>query len=135
MATIKAYSDLQQSKKLAEFLPLDTADQCFLNDGTAIKAEINSYAVAMKLWKEHYIEIIPCWSLAALIEQMPSDIKGHELTIRKSYWQTEKTFAYELSYEENFEDYPSSILVSTSSIELIDACVEMVLKLKEKNLL
>lgn len=68
---MKSFTDIPQSKKLAEFLPLDTADQCFLNDGTAIKAEINSYSVAMKLWKEHYIEIIPCWSLAALISILP----------------------------------------------------------------
>lgn len=70
-----------------------------------------------------------------MLEQMPSEIKGHNLTINKSYWQIEKTFAYELSYEENFEDYPSSILVSTSSIELIDACVEMIIKLNEIKML
>jgi len=74
---MKAYTDLEQSRKLAEILPLESADMWVHpywddvpNIGTA-DLEYNQF---------------PCWSLAALIEQMPSDIKGHELTIRKSYW-------------------------------------------------
>ena len=39
---MKAYTDLEQSKKLAEILPLESADMCF-NDNE------------------------PCWSLAALL--------------------------------------------------------------------
>lgn len=126
MATIKSYTDIEQSKKLAEILPIETADMWvhpYWDDVPNIgNADLSSNQ-------------IPCWSLAALIEQMPSDIKGHELTIRKSYWQIEKTSAYELSYEEDFEDYPPSILISTSSIELIDACVKMIIKLNELKML
>jgi hypothetical protein len=44
MATIKSYTDLEQSKKLAEILPIESADMCF-NDNE------------------------PCWSLVALLEQ------------------------------------------------------------------
>ena len=64
---IKSFTDLEQSKKLSEILPLDSADHCFLNDGTAVKAEINPYNVALQLWKDHYVEIMPAWSLAALL--------------------------------------------------------------------
>lgn len=125
MATIKSYSDLQQSKKLAEFLPLDTADQCFLNDGTAIKAEINSYSVAMKLWKEHYIEIIPCWSLAALISILPDEIKHDGIV--NNLWITSKDVSYYSIEYDSYLYYEEGCTV--------DACYEMLIKLYELNLL
>ena len=37
MATIKAFSDLEQSKKLAEILPLESADMCYMYLGTEDK--------------------------------------------------------------------------------------------------
>ena len=127
MAAIRAYTTIEQSKKLAEFLPLDTADQCFLNDGTAIKAEINSYAVAMKLWKEHYIEIIPCWSLAALLEIIAKiaskidDDGSADLSSFMGQWSV------------NLLDCP--VEATDNYGNPVDACVEMILKLKEKNLI
>lgn len=145
---VLGYTTIEQSRKLAEILPVESADMWWAERYTGQVMENGQYIVEKNPvyypsltkpsndnYSQDVVKDIPCWGLAALIEQMPSDIKGHELTIRKSYWQIEKTFAFELSYEENFEDYPPSILVSTSSIELIDACVEMILKLKEKNLL
>ena len=36
MATIKSFTDLEQSKKLAEILPLETADMCWC---LAVKGE------------------------------------------------------------------------------------------------
>lgn len=125
MATIRAYTTIEQSKKLAEILPLESADMIYPSDFDF------PFVWIEKPKKDK--NATPCWSIAALIEQMPSGIKGHELTIRKSYWQIEKTFVYELSYEEDFEDYSPSILVSASSIELIDACYEMIIKLNERN--
>lgn len=62
---MKAYTDIEQSKKLAEILPLESADMCYPKD----EFEYN-YA------KEpicHYSGIglaHPCWSLAALLEYM-----------------------------------------------------------------
>ena len=125
MTTIKSFSDLGQSKKLAEFLSLNTADQCFLNDGTAIKAEINSYSVAMKLWKEHYIEIIPCWSLAALISLLPDEIKHDGIV--NNLWITSKDVSY---YSEEYDSYLYYEEGCT-----VDACYKMIIKLYELNLL
>jgi len=121
MATIKSYTDLEQSKKLAKILPLDTADQCFLNDGTAIKAEINSYSVAMKLWKEHYIEIIPCWSLAALISILPDEIKHDGIV--NNLWITSEDASY---YSKEYDSYLYYEEGCT-----IDACYKLILKLHE----
>ena len=127
MTTIKAYTTIEQSKKLAEFLPLDTADQCFLNDGTAIKAEINSYSVAMKLWKEHYIEIIPCWSLTALLEFLRNrhDCNYVTLTSNKaSLWCLRASY-----YNHVWED------AEEVSEDAVDACVKMIIKLNELKML
>lgn len=122
---IKAYTDIEQSKKLAEFLPLDTADQCFLNDGTAIKAEINSYAVAMKLWKEYYTEIIPCWSLAALISFLPDEIKHDGIV--NNLWITSEDVSY---YSKEYDSY---LFLEEGCT--VDACVEMIMKFNKLNLL
>ncbi len=79
---MKSYTDLEQSKKLTEILPIKSADMYWLNwhiDLTETKYEVfvidksnkyidffNSYAVAID-----NNEIIPCWSLAALLGLMP----------------------------------------------------------------
>lgn len=110
---MKSHTDIIQSKKLAEILPVESADGFVTSDYTTI----------------------PCWSLVALMELLPYDIRGHNLVIHKSYCPNEKSFAYDLSYEGDFVDYELSILVSTSSIDLIDCCYEMILKLKERDLL
>lgn len=122
---MKSYTDLEQSKKLAEILPLESADQCFLNDGTAAKAEINSYSVAMKLWKEHYIEIIPCWSLAALISLLPDEIKHDGIV--NNLWITSTDVSY---YSKEYDSYLYYEEGCT-----IDACYKMIIKLHEQNLL
>lgn len=69
MATIKSYTNLEQSQKLAGILPLETADMCFSNDGTAIKIDANPYNVRKHMWKD--VQLIPCWSLAALLNVLP----------------------------------------------------------------
>ena len=82
---MKGYTDLNQSKKLAEILPLESADMYWLNrhiDLTETKYEVfvvdksnkyvdffKSYAVAID-----NNEIIPCWSLAALLQVSPLGI-------------------------------------------------------------
>lgn len=66
---MKSYTDLEQSKKLAEILPLESADMKILSFGIDIKRRvvpINDIAV---LNRE---DEIPCWSLAALLELLPA---------------------------------------------------------------
>ena len=120
---IKSFTDLGQSKKLSEILPLDSADHCFLNDGTAIKAEINSYNVALQLWKDHYVEIIPAWSLAALLNVLPQTVRLVG-TSKDSYWYCECVNANNQWYV-GFE----------SASNPVDAAYKMIIKLKEDGIL
>lgn len=65
---IKSYTNLEQSKRLTKILPLDSADMCYANDGTSIKIDANPYNVRKLMWKDYVVEVIPCWSLAALLD-------------------------------------------------------------------
>ena len=69
MATIKSYSDLQQSKVLAKILPLESADMGWYYTS-------NPNAARNQMWVGTKAENadIPCWSLAALLELTPNDV-------------------------------------------------------------
>ena len=66
MATIKSYTDIEQSKKLAEILPLESSDGYwdFQIDGYKLIADELGY------YKND--SEIPCWSLAALLKLIPN---------------------------------------------------------------
>jgi len=119
MATIKAFTDLQQSKKLAEILPIESADMCFVNDGTAIKIDANSYNVRKHMWKGEGVQLIPCWSISALLSVLP-EIQGSKPVI---------------ALDDNYITYPHMSDLHTKADNLVDACYELILKLHELNLL
>ena len=74
MATIKSYTDIEQSKILAEILPIKSADMCYVIDyaesniyGTDhFKLEVDTYGL-----EAQKRDNIPCWSLAALLDVLP----------------------------------------------------------------
>lgn len=106
---MKSYTDLEQSKKLAETLPIESADMCFY-----YKDDIPQLVPFAKHNNRFYI---PCWSLAALLDVLPS---GKVLIHDKD---TSKYKCIYKNIDTNFYD------------NAVDACVEMILKLKEENLL
>jgi hypothetical protein len=146
MAAIKSYTDLKQSKKLAEILPLKTADYCWGIDDETLQYNNSPYPCAWKDYtcKEYYI---PCWSLATLMHLLPSKFtkKGncsettYNIDIRK-YALTEDTNIYQIAYGNYkfYEDGKSSWkdIINTSEKEnLIDVAFEMICWLKENNVL
>ena len=66
MATIKSFTDLPQSKVLAEFLPLESADMRYAPIG-----DIHPW-----VWEGNpkllETDSTPCWSLAALLGVLPN---------------------------------------------------------------
>lgn len=110
---MKAYTDIEQSQKLAEILPKETADFHF------------KYYSVLEGWCDtpHYgtvshIKDLPCWSLAALIEALP---KIYELKPL-------------IDLEGNSIMY-SGLYIDVSADNLIDSCVEMIVKLHELKML
>ena len=117
---MKAYTDLEQSKKLAEFLPLESADMIYIpmmdidsmsNSGFFNIPECYSF----NEFKDSDTKPLPCWSLAALYSVLPtftldsSDDKYFRIHCCKKFSE--------------WHDNP------------VDACCELILKLKELNLL
>ena len=122
MATIKSFSDLPQSKKLAEILPLESADMFYVA-GKGEPIFIGNKMVACG--DDDYDALggpdVLCWSLAALIEVLPS-IEGFKPVIDLDINL--------IRYEGNYRDE-----LCFNGNNLIDACYEMIIKLHELNLL
>ena len=132
---MKSYTDITQSKKLAEILPIESADMYWLNwhiDSTESKYEVfvvdksdkyinffNSYTVAVD-----NKEIIPCWSLSALLNILPHCIDDrYDLVLGKLSDDT----GWYVCYDDI--DHFTRFYVTQS--DLIDACIEMIVWLKE----
>lgn len=121
---MKAFSDIEQSKKLAEILPLESADMCFANDGTAIKIDANPYNVRKLMWEDYVVEVIPCWSLAALLEIIRKPA-ACDLLINGRGYRCHCTDKSEGKFY-GTNDYCD---------DAIDACIEVIIKLHEQKLL
>lgn len=71
MAIIKSFTDLSQSKVLAEFLPLESADM-YYSKTKILNSDETDYIV--KVGTSIVITDVPCWSLAALLQVLPLGI-------------------------------------------------------------
>ena len=119
MATIKSYTDLEQSKKLAKILPLESADMHYV----LIDTEEDKYGEGLGKCISilpHY----PCWSLAALFDALPAECECMALE-RINYGNNRKEYFMHYVGGENTEDYDNPI----------DACYAMIIRLHELNLL
>ena len=63
----KAFTSLEQSEKLAEILPLKSADMFWLVVGNTSRAHVLTEPLSnYSKWKNY-----PCWSLSALLNVLP----------------------------------------------------------------
>ena len=122
MATIKSYTDLEQSKKLAEILPLESADMYYsyyLNpiSGASYYEDCPIFHIPINKNKS-----LPCWSLAALLGVLPEGI-------------IENYYAPNLQKENGKYSiaYGNDELLCTAS-NPVDACVDLIEKLYKLNL-
>ena len=114
MATIKSNTDIKQRRKLAEFLPLESADYCWGIDDETLHYNSSPYPCAWKDYtcKEYYI---PCWSLSALLGVLPS------ATLDSS-----DDHHYRLHCMERYTEWHENP---------VDACVAMIKRLHELKML
>lgn len=114
---MKGYTNLEQSKKLAEILSLESADM-YYSKTKILNSDETDYIV--KVGTPIVITDVPCWSLAALLDVLPKTINHNTLFIETSpaLWH----IGYRGTYIARSEN-------------LIDACYEMILELRELNLL
>lgn len=127
---MKSYTDLEQSKKLAEILPLESADMCYVIDyaesnkygSDCFKLEVDTYGL-----KVQTMDNIPSWSLAALLEilaKIASKIDDDGSAYLSSFMG---------QWSVNMLDCP--VEATDNYGNPVDACYEMVLKLNELKLL
>lgn len=130
MATIKSFTSLEQSKKLAEILPLESADMCcFQNQSGSI-----SYYGFPFLQGNKASNPIPCWSLAALLGVLPNN-ENISTNLSKGGYRI-STLEYTNSWFVDYEDETDGLNnCVTSADNPIDACVAMIERLNELNLL
>ena len=105
---MKSYTNIEQSRKLAEFLPFESAD--FQNKTIESNAGEDVDDVS-------YV-IHPCWSLAALLSVLP------DYTLQTN---TDGTVFVVCESKKP--------MISDAYDNPIDACYEMIVKLHELNLL
>ena len=115
---MKSYNDLKQSQELATFLPMISADMYYplpcTNDDIPVFGEGGFGST-------------PCWSLAALLDILNNRayLIDEDASVTLSSY---KTVEWDLSII-------NSGLEAVTNSDPIDAAVEMIIKLKEKDLL
>ena len=130
MAIIKSYTDLEQSKKLAEILPLESADMSWVSNGLG-----KPFARTIPI-KGDAEELCACWSLAALLDILPKD-KSIDCAITFGYYNGKGEYIEKwlCVFEKEGETTDDFIIETIDGSNPVDACVEMILKLHELKLL
>ena len=112
---MKAFTDLNQSKKLAEILPLKSADMRYAPFG-----DTHPWFLSNDLIEK---DSIPCWSLAALLNILDyPQLSKDKLGSGKEGWMV-SVYPDNCRFDSCWHDNP------------INACYEMILKLHEQKLL
>lgn len=124
---MKSYTDIKQSRKLAKILPLESADMDYI----PICNLEGEYSINVNIWNnDHLMEEgwIPCWSLAALLSLIKDKCGYFEFVYLK------RTYVGRANPLENVYRLSTDVY-DVYNKDLVDACVEMIIGLKEQNLL
>ena len=137
---MKAFTDIEQSKKLSEILPIKSADMHYVRKtrdfmGNPVNGEWSNpkYGSSNSKHANYMVqnftsyEIIPCWSLAALLDIL--DNKGYSIDEDASVdLSSYKTIKWDLAID-------NSGLGLITEANPVDACYKMIIKLNEQKLL
>lgn len=135
MATIKSYTNLEQSKKLVEILPLESADMCYLpthiGDEHHFIASLSPYSVCTKMTDVSIEYCTPCWSLVALLCVLPKD-EYKDVYLCFGGYQGDK---YISEWFCSYEQQEPFIIEVCHADNPVDACYKMIVKLNELKML
>lgn len=134
---MKSYTDVEQSKILARIILPESADMYYFRqiDNEYFPPDVESICPIprFKDGKEDFNYDIPCWSLAALIEQLHYEIcddEGHPAYLSMNKENDKYKLIYHSNFHEDFDDIETEVHDNR-----VDACYQMIVKLKELNLL
>ena len=114
---MKSYTDIEQSKVLAKILPIESADMFFSGYTYPKERHLPTFSITSITIKDN----IPCWSLAALLEELNRNCWKVSLKCCDAEW--------EITYDDG-ERY-----ISVSADYAIDACYKMIIRLHELKML
>ena len=128
---MKSYTDIEQSKNLTEILPLESADMFYDGVQDLYKEKVynipingssitvrTGHSITKKAIKANLL--LPCWSLSALLHVINFPSLTQE---KENEWEV-------CVFDHNNDDY-----IEITASNPVDACYEMIIKLKEQNLL
>ena len=125
---MKSYTDIEQSKKLAEILSLESADMEYLRlkETNATIGSVPFVKDESEVENSAYdavYERIPCWSLAALLDVLPDST---DIVKNKADTENEK---YMCTVGVKHD------IISTFGNNPVDACYDMITNLHKLSLL
>lgn len=123
---MKSYTDIEQSKKLTKILPIESADMCYplpCKDDDKPLLEQGGFGST------------PCWSLAALLSVLPYYLfvnnQRYVFNMQKGLNKNGETYMFRYNIFNTDICLYSTCYYNNS----IDACCEMIIKLRDLNLL
>lgn len=120
----------EQSKKLLKFLSPDSADMYYPN-----RVGIDNYPLPIE-WKNGnplLAQEIPCWSVQTLLDEIPDTLMNKVEEDLKLHIDRDD-YSFGLFYENTYTG--NMFEIETDYYDnMIDACVEMLVKLNKKKLL
>ena len=139
---MKEYTDIEQSRKLAEILPIESANMYYKyvlpkSDKIMHNPVFGNPIEALEWYNKGYTHFgneplsleeycVPCWGLAALMEILDGASFTKCGTAPKSY---EATIFY------NDEPHAALKRMTFTGTSYVDACYNMIIKLHEMNIL
>ena len=123
---VKICTDINQSKKLLELgIDVKTADMYWWATSKRYYVEAMDDG-DFNEWEGH----IPAWSLSALLDVLKSEIDGEEGETYQLNIEKDGTW-WNVWYKERYDE--ANPIETESTEDLVDACVKMIIKLKENN--
>lgn len=113
---MKAYTNVEQSRKLMEFLPLDSADCYWSYDSLQGFHRIEWFEDWYNKQSQLREKDIPCWSLAALLSVIAFPVISQK---EDGGWEAWSFLKHSLG-EVSIQDDP------------VDACVDLIISLNSK---
>lgn len=117
---MKSYTDIEQSKKLAKILLLESADMYWFRNNVEVPC-----VYPKDMMKDSVSVTCPCWSLTALLKVLPNYIDYDTIRCPDLIRNIDKNYMVIYSPLKHSGIYDNPV----------DACVDMIEKLNEQNLL
>ncbi len=129
---VKNYTSIEQSKKLAKILPIESADMWYSYYGNpkynpTIAYEGEQWFLCQIRNSSHDI---PCWSLPALLELIPPYLGEFNEGIDFGFGKAMNGKWYSAHYLQSVNEYIKPVKTTTGDTA-VDAAFEMVVWLKE----